>query len=269
MYSSSLDPIFQDEPECFTKFRNRKGQPAPNGFTESISSYIKEAGKELTLLIRNRELQKHPYRWEVTINLEKILCPKDVRTAWAKMSRKLNRSGVVAYRIAEPTKSNKVHFHLLVKSNHTDAELKRIVAAATDGIDCHTHLSLIEDEFRYIAYMLKARIGVVVGGRLIKDYHATKRLLFQSKTGIRKVGTVGKFWVQPKAKIWESIRKKKQQLGEAIAPSEIKGLIQYLYADFFGKTIPKKDLERQIGLNADEPAIKEWAAKVKKARSVR
>jgi hypothetical protein len=269
MYSSRRTPLFQKQPEYFTRYRNRQGKPAPKGFTESIQSYVKEAGKELTLLLRNRELQEHPYRWAATINLEKALSPKDINTTWARIARKLKRSGVVAYRIAEPSKANKVHFHLLVKSSHTEAELKRIVAAATDGIDCRTHVSPIEDEFRYVAYILKARIEVVVGGKLVKDYHSPKRLLFQSKTGIRKVGTVGKFWVQPKAKIWESIRQQQQQLGEAVASPEMKCLIQYLYADFFGKTIPKKQLERQIGLNVEEPAIKEWAAEVQKARRLR
>lgn len=226
------------------------------------------------MLLRNKTLQRHPYRWEATVNFEVDQTPKEISETWAKVRRKLQAAGVVAYRISEITTDgfgrplNRVHYHLLVKSDHTRADLERAIDGSIPaGVRFHRHVRPIKNEWGYICYILKAKVGGFnKQGRWVADKWADERIMFRSKLGIKKVGTVGKFFVKSKAAIWANIKEQERRIGDNLQRPEIAGLVDYLYNKFFGRQIARKDIERSVGLHADGEPIKQWAAKVEAKR---
>ena len=64
-YCSNHEPLFQSDP-----LEYRQSSFKPKGWTDTVAAYLNEAKKEATLLLRNRQLQGHRYRWDVGINFE-------------------------------------------------------------------------------------------------------------------------------------------------------------------------------------------------------
>ena len=266
MYCSNPEPLSQSDPLEYkrTSFK-------PKGWTDTVASYLNEAKKEATLLLRNRQLQGHPYRWDVGLNFEIDQTPKQIADTWAKVRRKLNQAGIVGYRILEITTDgngrpmNRVHYHMLVKSQHSQADLERAVdQSIPERIPYHKHVKPIENEWGYILYIVKAKVeGYDRRGRWVKDLYADQRIMFRPKLGIKKVATVGKFWAnKPKAKVWAEIKDQERRIGENLQRPEVARLIEFIYKDFFGRQVARKDIERSIGLHADDEGIRRWAEKV-------
>jgi hypothetical protein len=266
MYNSDYERLFQSDP-----LEYRQSSFKPKGWTDTVVSYLNEAKKEATLLVRNRKLQGHRYRWDVGINFEVEQTPKQITDTWAKVRRKLKAAGVVAYRIIEITTdgnghpTNRVHYHLIVKSEHTKADLERAIdQSIPERIPFHKHVKPIENEWGYILYILKAKVeGWNKQGRWVKDLYAAERLMFRPKLGIRKVATVGNFWAnKSKATIWTEIKNQERLIAENLQRPEIARLVKYIYEIYFGRKEPLKDIQRSIGLHADDEGIRQWAEKV-------
>ena len=93
--------------------------------------------------------------------------------------------------------------------------------------------------------------------------YADERILFRPKLGIKKVATVGKFWAnKSKATIWSEIKDKERRIGENLQRPEIARLVKFIHEDFFGRQNRCKEIERSIGLHADDEGIRRWAEKV-------
>ncbi len=269
MYYSDYEPLFQSNPLDY--------KPSPfklKSWTETIAGYINEASKERTLLIRNSQLQGHPYRWAVGINFEIDQTPKEISDTWAKVRRKLKAAGVVAYRILEITTDgdgqpmNRVHYHMIVKSHHTKADLERAIDGSIPaGIPYHKHVERIKNEHGYIPYIVKAKIGGFnKQGRWVSDKYADERILFRAKLGIKKLATVGDFFVKSKAAIWTEIKDQERRIGENLERPEIARLVKYIYEVYFCRQEPLDDIRRSIGLHADDEGIRRWAAKIEAQR---
>jgi hypothetical protein len=268
-YYSNHDPLFQSDP-----LEYRQSSFKPKGWTDTVASFLNEAKDEATLLLHNRQLQGYRYRWDVGINFEIDQTAKEISDTWAKVSRKLNLADVVAYRILEITTDgnehplNRVHYHLLVKSDHTQADLEQIIdQSIPTGIPYHKHVKPIDNEWGFILYILKARVeGWNKAGRWVKDKYADERILFCPKLGIKKVATVGKFWAnKSKATIWSEIKDKQGRIGENLQRPEVARLVKFIHEDFFGRQIARKEIERSIGLHADVEGIRQWAERVSAA----
>ncbi len=266
MYNSNHELLFQSDP-----LEYRRSAFKPKGWTDTVESYMNEAKKEATLLLRNRKLQGHPYRWDVGINFEIDQTAKEISDTWAKVRRKLKLAGVVAYRILEITTDgngcplNRVHYHLIVKSHHAKAALERAVdESIPKGIPFHKHVKRIKNEWGYICYILKAKVeGWNKQGRWVKDLYADQRIMFRSKLGIKKVATVGNFWAnKSKATIWTEIKNQERRIAENLQRPEIARLVKFIDEDFFGGQEPLIDTQRSIGLHADDEGIRQWAEKV-------
>jgi hypothetical protein len=210
----------------------------------------------------------------VGINFEIDQSPKEISETWAKVRRKLQAAGIVAYRILEITTDgngrpmNRVHYHLLVKSDHTKADLERAIDTSIPaGLPFHKHVKPIKNPWGYICYILKAKVGGFnKQGRRVADKWADERIMFRSKLGIKKVATVGKFFVKSKAALWNDIKEQERTIGDNLARPEIAGLVDFLYNNYFGRQIDRKDIERRVGLHADGEPIQRWAAKVEAQR---
>ncbi len=269
MYGSNHESLFQSDP-----LKYRQSSFKPKGWTDTVESFLNEAKKEATLLLRNRQLQGHRYRWDVGINFEIDQTAKEISETWAKVGRKLNLAGVVAYRILEITTdgngcpTNRVHYHLIVKSDHTKADLEQIIdQTIPTGIPYHKHVKPIDNEWGFILYILKARVeGWNKAGRWVKDKYADERILFRPNLNIKKVAKVGEFWAnKSKATIWSEIKDKQGRIGENLQRPEVARLVKFIHEDFFGRQIARKEIERSIGLHADVEGIRQWAGRVSAA----
>ena len=230
---------------------------------------MNEAKKEATLLLRNRKLQGHPYRWDVGINFEIEQSPKQISETWAKVRRKLKKAGVVGYRILEITTdgsghpTNKVHYHIIVKSDHTKADLERAIdQSIPEGIPYHKHVKPIDNEWGYICYILKAKVEGWKQGRWSNDLYVEQRIMFRPHLGIKKVATVGNFWVKSKATIWSEIKDQERRIAENLQRPEIARLVKFIHENLFGCQEPLCDTERSIGLHADDEGVRRWAEKL-------
>jgi hypothetical protein len=154
---------------------------------------------------------------------------------------------------------------MIVKSDHTRGDLERAIdESIPQGIPYYKHVKTIENEWGYILYVVKALVaGYNKQGRWVNDKYADQRIMFQPKLGIKKVATVGKFFAnKSKATIWSEIKDRERRIGKNLQRPEVARLVKYLYEDFFGRQVPRKRIERGIGLHADDEGIRRWAEKV-------
>ena len=87
--------------------------------------------------------------------------------------------------------------------------------------------------------------------------------MFRSKLGIKKVATVGNFWAnKSKATIWSEIKDQERRIAENLQRPEIARLVKFIHEDFFGRQEPLIDIQRSIGLHADDEGIRRWAEKL-------
>lgn len=186
------------------------------------------------------------YTWSATINVEATLTPIEITEIWKKVCRKLNAAGVVALWVREPSRSNHCNYHLLVKSEQSQREvIKAIEHAMPDRgkIRWHKQVQPVKNQFQFIRYIAKARTQGFVNGKFVLDRHADKRLLFKPNLGLRKVGTIGKFWAESRAKIWADICAREKRIAEKRANPELRLLARRLH-DLVGQDISLKKIER-------------------------
>lgn len=262
MYCSKADEnIFQERPvwSVPSKF-------LPKGWCDTVAGYLREAKKLKMLLIRNRILMKAPYRWFLTIYVDFHQSPTEISAWWNKAKRNLARKGIDALWVREPTRSNKVHYHLLVKNPISKDQLERIVEDSLPSRAIgrwHKSLRQVKkSDWRLVHYLGKAKLGGnTKSGKFLTDLYRKKRLLFVKKLRIRKLGTIGKFWVKPKAEIWKKIVEHEKRIGDGLEKPKVKEIAKYAY-DFLGGTVPLKTIERNYGLFWDSDGVQDWIEQV-------
>lgn len=261
VYSSDLKyKIWQDNPVY-----RRPSQYKPKGWTDSIEGYIHEARKLTTLILRNRKLAGEPYTWFGTIVVEAVLPPKDVAALWTRAARSMREAGIVALWVREPSKQNKVHYHLLLRSRHTEAKLRDIVKAAMPQKQVgqkragwHMNLKPVTDDEWWLAhYITKAKIAGRLNGRPVSDLYAKKRLLFVSGLPFNKVGEIGAFWVKPKTKMWDDVKATEKKIAEGLEMPNVGRLAEYVH-EFLGGYVPLEKIRRSFGSQADGVAVNTW-----------
>lgn len=259
-YSSDrTNKIFQTHPT-----RSKPSLFSPKGWTDSLDSYTNEAGKLRTLILRNRKLAGEPYTWHVTINVESVQTPTEIKTLWEKACRILRDNGIVALWVREPTKSGKVHYHLILRTRITRKELEKVIKAAMPTkqpgkkrAGWHKSIKPVTDDWQLAHYVTKAKIAGYVKGQRVADYYARKRLLFVPGLPFNKVGVIGNFWVKPKAKMWDDVKADEKKIAEGLAKPNVKRLAKHAH-DLIGGYIPLKTIERSFGAWSGERAVDGW-----------
>lgn len=239
--------LFQEDPVLYKKQSFKL-----KGWTETIVGYKNEADKLSRCILRNGVLMKRSYTWELTINVEAELMPKEITDLWTKVCRKLKKHGVVALWVREPSPSNHCNYHLIVSSNQTQIELEQAVEASMpdrSAVKWHKHIKAIDDQYGYSRYMTKAKIKGYVNGKLVDDLYQNKRLMFRPHLKLRKVGTVGKFWLKSKAKLWQDIRDVEQKISDGLEKPNVRRLAKYLH-ELVDGYVPLKQIERNFGKRA-------------------
>lgn len=138
---------------------------------------------------KNRKLLV--YKLAGTINILQDLTVAEIRLVWARITRKLRTAGVVAWWIREISRrTNRVHYHLVVASDHSEAAIKQLIRAA-----CPTHrfrlsFPLIRDSREWSNYLCKS---TEFAG--MPSFYAGKVVLFEDWVKLDKHGEIGRFWL--------------------------------------------------------------------------
>ncbi len=258
-YSSDDDgKIFQQKP-----IHSKPSQFRPKGWTDTVLGYINEA-KQLTLcILSDRDLMGRPYAWAVHINISMDLTPDQHADLWATTCLRLRRKGVVALWVREPNKANRVHYHLIIKSDIGKRELERVVEEAMPPrkeVKWRKRVERIKNQWYYPHYITKAKVARTINGKRIEDFYAKKRLLFKTNLDFKKCGTIGDFWKPGKTKktLWQEIKDREKRIGEGLKDWRIRRLAKHVY-EMFGGDVPLKELERSFGYWSGEPAVWQWA----------
>ena len=233
------------------------------GWTDSTLGYLNEAKKLAMCLLRNRKAMSHPYAWAVHINLNVELPPKTVTCLWAAACRTLRRRGIDAFWVREPNRSNKVHYHLIVKNAIDKKDLERAIEEAMPDrkqVKWRKRIERIENEWFYARYIVKAKVAGHVKGRRVEDLYARKRLLFKANLKLEKYGVVGEFWERPKKTLWAEIREREKRIADGLEKPNVERLARYVYEEWLGPSpgLTLKQVERSFGYWADSEATQRW-----------
>ena len=255
-------PLYQKKP-VFKK----PSQFRAKGWTETVEGYQAEARQLSRCIVDNRRLMGTSYSWLVTINVEVVQTARQITDLWAAVCRNLRRKGIVALWVREPTRSGKVHYHVLVRDDIAETDLRRIVRESMPDLGkptpggrrqgWHMKPQRVEHDWRLALYMTKAKVAGVVKGKEVDDYYEGKRLLFSTNLKIKKYGTIGDFWMKPKKALWQAVRDKEQRIAEGLKNPDVRRLAELVH-EFIGGSIPLKDIERNYGYYADDPVIQDW-----------
>ena len=259
--SADDDKLFQKKP-LWTKQSSHKLK----SWTDTIEGYLNEAKKLTTCLFLNRKLSRQPYTWFTTIYVDVVMTPKEVNDWWKKAARNLKRKGVVALWVREPTSTNKVHYHLLLRSNHSKQDLTKIIEESLPSRKLgrwHKNIEpIVGSDWRVLHYITKAKTpGKTKTGKYVADLYLKKRLLFKPKLGIRKVGTIGNFWSKNKEAIWSEVKAKEKRIAEGLEQANVRRLAQYAF-EFIEGYVPLRQIERNFGFDWDSPATQNWIKQV-------
>ena len=258
-HSNADDKIFQEQPPEWKPSAHKL-----KSWTDTIQGYLNEAKKLTHCLLENRKLARQPYTWFVTIYMDVVMQPKEINDWWKKSVRNLQRKGVIAIWVREPTRTNKVHYHLILRSHHSKDELIRIIEQSLPSRQLgrwHKNVEQIEgSDWRLLHYFTKAKCGgYTESGKYVADLYAKKRLLFKSGLGIRKVGTIGPFWVKRREEIWQKVKDTEKRIAEGLADERVRKLAKHAH-ELINGYYSLKQIERNFGADAQSPVIQNWIA---------
>lgn len=233
----------------------------PKGWTDTVAGYIREARKLTTLILRNRKLMGRSYTWHVTINVETVQTPKEITALWSKVCGRLRRRGVVALWVREPTRSGKVHYHVIVKNQIGKATLEQAIKESMppkSEVGWHKRIQPVTDDWQLAHYVTKAKLPGWANGERVDDYYARKRLLFVPKLGLVKSHTIGAFWERPKKAVWQDIVDHEKRIDAGLDKPGVRELVDHVY-DLLGGTVDQEDIERSFGYHAASSRVRRWA----------
>lgn len=255
MSCDQIDEFFQRTPVF-----NKPTRFAPKSWTESTTSYCAEAKRLTACILRNRRSSGRPIVWFVTIYVWPILHPSEIASLWKKSCRKLKQRGMTAIWVREPTRSNKVHYHILVVAPIDEAELVAAVEAAMPPrkqIGWHKKILAVSNEWWLTNYVTKNKIAGRKKGKLLADKHAPKRLLFKTNTKLKKFGAIGDFWVRPKKVLWREICEIERRISDGLLDRRVRCLAAHAHR-FIQGYIPLKKIERSFGFDSNGRAVRQW-----------
>ncbi len=257
-YSSPTTKLYQEKP-VYSKPSLHK----PKGWCDSILGYQNEAKRWALCLLRNRKTMRRPYTWAVHLNINEHVPVETISPMWAKVKRKLNDRGIVAFWAIEANRLNKLHFHLIVKNEITEANLKKAIDESMpprSTMKWRKRVEPIKNEWRLCHYVVKARVsGRNRQGVVVDDLYRRKRLLFHPKLPFKKVGTIGYFWENGKSKkkLWDEIKAIEKKIDEGWADHRVQKIVKYIH-ELVGEAVPFEKIRRSYSHAANEQQIEAW-----------
>jgi len=257
--SSEDFPLIYQKKPAYSKprYQNKK----PKGWTDSIESYCIEADRLTQCLLNNKILAKKPYTWFVTIKVHKTLSPIEIKEFWNSATGKFKRKGVVALWIREATRNNRIHYHLLFRSEHSEKELTSIVEYSMPPRSITRWSKSVERvkdcDYRLFQYLGKSKVAF--GGN--PDIYAKKRLLLVPKKGIYKLGQIGGFWLKSRKAIYKEKSKVEGRICLGSEQEYVRDLIQHVHTVFFPDR-PIEKIARPIAYYWDSEYVQDWISKL-------
>jgi hypothetical protein len=249
--------IFQIKPTFSkpTKFKQKC-------WTDTIIGYQHEAKKLTKCILNNRKLLGRPYSWFVTIYVWPVMPPAEAAALWTKTCRSLRNQGIVALWVREPTRKNKIHYHLIVSSRQSREELVEAIETAMPSrkkTGWHKNIEPVDDDPTLAYYITKAKMRGKVRGKVVPDKYASKRLLFKTGTKLHKHRTIGDFWLKPTKEIWQEVRDTEKRIAEGLSDYRVRRLARRVH-EMIGGCVEFKQIERNFGYFANTPAIQDQIA---------
>ncbi len=185
--------------------------PHDTGWTTSHEGYIYEAKKLSAALVRNPKAS-----WFLTIYIHPVLDAKQHKLLFQKASRVLRIKGINAFWIREVLPSEKVHYHFLIQDNISREHLAKICEVSFPSrkeTGWHKRILPVPsvlDHNRISRYVCKSKVKGVYRGKLVADKYRRKRHLFNARTGLKKHGTIGSYWTEKPADVWDTIKERER-----------------------------------------------------------
>lgn len=253
MYCSEETQLFQSQPIYSTDgfFRD-------NSWNTSIEGYVNEARRLVGCIELNAKLGRFHYPWGATINFEIVQSLPDIKTTWAKVCRNLRRLGIVCLWVREITRTNKIHYHLLVRSQHSRSQLQDILdSTVPESVPHHVYITKLnhKSQFWYPRYITKAKVQT----ELSRDKYASKRILFKPKLGITKYGVIGKFWIvgENKQTLWKRIVEREKTIAQNRQDVGLQSLVSWFGCD------PPEYIVRRLAMQLEARPIQDWIGKLR------
>ena len=199
------DQIYQTDPEL--GYKRSSGWRTYNG-------YLRSAKQVAYCLIQNNKLT--PYRHEATISFIDTMTPAEHGVTWKMFSKNMRRRGVSMFWVREPTKSNTIHYHMIIVTPDCIRAAEDAIRAACPKLyreRLRLHIEAIQSVPGWSRYIVKAKTaGYSPGGTYTTDKWAGKRLLFNSNLKLDKIGSIGPFWSRPQRAIWSECIKQEKRI---------------------------------------------------------
>ena len=248
--------IYQKNPVRTKKIRKND---FPDKGWDTVLGAQREAHKLKYCLIRNKELANRPYTWFATINFHDVSSPKSAAASWKKSCRKLKEKGAVGGYIREVNTRNRLHYHLLFRSEHTKETLAAIInRSLPDRSSEPWHMNLKKvrtSDWDLFAYLGKSKVpGKNAAGKMVEDRYAEKRLLMKKKIGLRKLGAFGFFWIKSRVQLWKENIATSKRIDEGLQVAGVREEVQATYERHNGR-IPLREIERELGYHAATKSI--------------
>jgi hypothetical protein len=206
--------LYQPSPRrrnTFDSVTNRRS------WTDSRETHQNAARREYHLLLTNPREANH----FITLKYLREFSAQRIRTTWTILKDLLKQQGIVAFSIAEITTRphvlsngsrryypiNRIHYHLLVDSDLSERQLRDIFNhSAVDA-------GLMKNEFevQYESIPDRKTFERKCKYTLKFDNFSEQAILFQPGTGINKVASIGRWFINAdgtrasKDKMWKSI----------------------------------------------------------------
>lgn len=259
-----MERLYQPNPDWHKSSNYR-----PKGWTETVQGYINEARDLTTCILANQKLMGRPYPWFVTVNIEPELTASEHRALWTKVAQRLRYGGVIALWVREPSESNRVHYHMLVKNDVPKTRITEILSAAIT-VPFHHQIEPVKTRIDYAYYVTKGKVAGYVKlpdgtKEWRQDKYAHKRLLFSARTKLKKHGKIGKFWEKPREAILKPIIATNKRIGVGLRQPAIHDLVEYAVV-YLG--IRRSDAKRDFGYWADAPGVRLWIKQLQESGEI-
>lgn len=217
----------ENTPEVPQLFQNNPAEAAigfpASGWTRTVEGYLKSARQRKKAVIRNNRMTGQRFTRLCNINLLEPRHPALINRDFSIFVKHLEAYGLVGHWTIQINRRNVVHWHILFVGCHLKPEsLKRLVKSCLDAVPTFPRNRVYTNRVRsqgqildYVLQVEKKGYGVAVENQktrmvkwtLRKDIYKNDRILFVSKTGLHKNGTIGRFWAEGfnEKKVWSLI----------------------------------------------------------------
>lgn len=210
--------LFQNNPALLAI-----GIPA-SGWTRTTEGFCKSARNRKKAVLRNNRMTRRRFTRLCNINLFEPRHPALLNRDFKALVEHLEARGLIGHWTIQINRANVVHWHILFVDCHLKPKkLKRLVKECLHKVNTFPRNRVYTDFVRnqshkldYILQVKKTGYGKVteedgeqgkVSWATRQDIYKDDRILFVSKTGLHKNGTIGRFWAEGynEKKIWSLI----------------------------------------------------------------